>query len=197
MRRFVLIAALAAAACDHPPVKEIASAEQQVERARAAGAERYAPERWTQPEAALALARQRLESRDYQSALSASNDAVESARLAIEAIGPAKAAARRAAEDAVAEVRTVLERATAERAAAVKAGVSRKALAGMDARSQEASLQLAAVSHKLEAGSLDEVAAMTEALRTLVTPLPDAYRAARAGLEARRPRGRAARRPRG
>lgn len=46
MRRVVLIAALAAAACDHPPVEEIASAEQQVERARAIGAERYAPERW-------------------------------------------------------------------------------------------------------------------------------------------------------
>ena len=63
MRRVVLIAALAAAACDQPPVKEIAAAEQQVERARGMGAERYAPERWTQAEAALALARQRLEGR--------------------------------------------------------------------------------------------------------------------------------------
>jgi hypothetical protein len=195
MRRVVLVAALAAAACDHPPVKEIAAAEQQVERARAAGAERYAPERWKQAEAALALARQRLESRDYQSALSASNDAAESARMAIESIGPAKAVVRKAAEDAVAEVRITLDRATAERTAAVKAGVPKGSLTALDTRAQRAAQDLALSVRQLGADKLDVVEPRLAELRTEVTPLPDAYREARTKWQARRSSGRAARRP--
>ena len=48
MRQPVVLAILAAAlaaACGKPPVQEIAAVEQQIERARTAGAERYAPER--------------------------------------------------------------------------------------------------------------------------------------------------------
>lgn len=190
MRRVVLIAALAAAACDQRPVKEIAAAEQQVERARGVGAERYAPERWKEAEAALTLARQRLEDRDYRGALSAANDAAESARVAIENTGPAKAAARNAAELAVGEVRTMLDRATAERTAAVKAGVSRGSLAALDARAQRAAEQLSVAVRQLGAGKLDDVEPLLAELRTEVTPLPDLYRDARTRWEAKHPRGR-------
>ena len=136
------MAALAAVACDQPPVKEIAAAEQQVERARSIGADRYARERWTQAETALALARQRLQSRDYRGALSAANDAAESARVATEATGPAKSAARNAAEVAIGEVRTMLDRATSERTTALKAGVPKGSLAALDARGQRVAQQL-------------------------------------------------------
>jgi hypothetical protein len=81
MRPVVLIAALAAAACDQPPVTEIAAAEQQVERARAVGAERYAPEPWKEAEAADP-GPPATRGPDYHGALSAANDAAESARVA-------------------------------------------------------------------------------------------------------------------
>ncbi len=195
MRRLVLVAALAAAGCDQPPVKEIAAAAQQVERARAAGAERYAPERWKRAQAALTLARQRLEGRDYRSALSAANDAAESARLAIENTGPAKAAARKAAEVAIGEVSIMLDRATAERTTAVKAGVPRGSLAALDARAQRAAQQLAGAIQQLGSDKLDEVEPLLAELRTEVTPLPDLYRDARTQWEAKHARrGRGPRR---
>lgn len=187
-----MIAALAAAACTQPPVKEIAAAEQQVERARTIGAERYAPERWKQAQAALELARQRLEGRDYRGALSAANDAAESARGAIEAAGPAKSAARNAAEMAVGEVRTMLERATAERTTAVKAGVPRGSLAAMDTRAQRVTELLAHAVKQLGADNLTYVEPLLAELRTEVTPLPDLYRNARTQWEAKHPRGRGA-----
>jgi hypothetical protein len=198
MRRVVLIAALAATACGQPPVKEIAAAEQQVESARAIGAERYAPERWRQAEGALALARQKLEGRDYHGALSAANDAAESARQAIEATGPAKSAARNAAEMAVGEVRTMLDRATAERTAALKAGVPKGSLAALDARGQRAALQLAGAVKQLGVGNLEYVEPLLADLRTEVTPLAELYRDVRTRWEARHPRrgrGPASRRP--
>lgn len=190
MRRVVLVAALVAAACDQPPAKEIAAAEQQVERARAVGADRYAPERWSQAQAALVLARQRLEGRDYQGALSAANDAAESARVAIEATGPAKSVARKAAEDAVAEVRTILDRATTARIAAVKAGVPARSLADLNARAQRAAEQLSVAVRQLGAGKLEDVEPLLADLRTEVTPLPDLYRSARTQWEAKHPKGR-------
>ena len=191
MRRVVLIAALAAAGCDQPPVKEIAAADQQVERARAAGAERYAPERWAQAQGALTLARQRLEGGDYHGALSAANDAAESARLAIENTAPAKAAARKTAEKAVGEVRTMLDRAAAERTAAVKASVPRGWLADLDAREQRAAEQLSVAVRQLGAGHPEDVEPLLAKLRTEVTLLPADYREARTQWEAKhRPRAR-------
>lgn len=185
---FALAAVLAGAGCDQPPVKEIAAAEQQVERARAAGAERYAPERWKQAETALVLARQRLEGRDYRSALSAASDAAENARLAMEATGPAKEAATRAIQVAIGEVRTALDRADQERRAALKAGVAARALAALDKRSAEARQQLEAAGRALEAGELEYADQMMAELRTQVTPLPDLYRGARTQLAAKQPR---------
>jgi hypothetical protein len=198
MRRAVLIAAVALAACDQPPVREIAAAEQQVERARGVGAERYAPERFKEAQAALALARERLEGRDYRGALSAANDAAESARVAIDSTGPAKAAARKGAEVAIGEVRTMLDRATAERAAALTAGVPRATLAALDARGRLAAVQLSGAVRQLALDNLDFVEPVLADLRTEVTPLPDLFRDARTQWEAKHPRrgrGAVSRRP--
>lgn len=197
MRRLVLVVAVFAAGCDQPPAKEIAAAAQQVERARAAGAERYAPERWKQGETALALANQRLEARDYRGALSAAHDAAENARLAIEATGPAKSAARNGAQIALAEVRTMLDRATDARLTALKAGVPKGSLASLDARGQRAAQQLAGAVQQLDVDNLQYVEPLMADLRTEVTPLPDLYRDARAQWEAkhaRRGRGTGSRR---
>jgi len=190
MRRFVLAAALAAAGCDQPPVKEIAAAAQQVERAQAAGAERYAPERWKQAETALALASQRLEGRDYRGALSAANDAAESARIAIDTTARAKAAARSAADLALGEVRTTLDRASAERTATLKVGVPKGSLKSLDARWTRASQQYAGAVQHPGIDDLPFVEQLLAELRTDVTPLPDLYRNARIQTEAKRPRPR-------
>jgi hypothetical protein len=143
-----------------------------------------------QAASALATAHQQLEERHYRSALSAANDAAESARLALELTGPAKAAAQKQAEIAVGEVRTMLDRATAERAAALKAGVPRSTLAALDARVERANLQLSAASDRLGLKDLDYAQRMTSLLRTEVTPLADLYRGARTQWEATHPTGR-------
>jgi hypothetical protein len=191
MKRIVLLAALLAAACDQPPVKEMAAAEEQVAHARAAGADRYAPERLKDAEAALVVAHDRLRERDYRAALSAVNDAAESARLAVAAVAPAKAAARKQAEVAIVEVRTMLDRASEERTAALKAGVPRTSLVALDARGQRAAQQLAEVSNMRDAGNPDFIATLLATLRTDVTPLPDMFRDARTQWETKhKPRRR-------
>ena len=175
-----LAAVLAAAACDQPPVKEIESAEQQVARAGQAGAREWAADRYLEAEDALALARRKMEERDYRGALSSANDAADRARAAIALVEPARQAARESAELAVSEIRSTLDRAAVERAAAVKAGVSRARLAPLDARVEEAKASLADVSARL-ARSTDLAAARKalEELQIEVVPLPDQYRAIR------------------
>jgi len=192
MRRLVLLAAIAIVACDHPPTREIAAAEQQVMRAQADGAEVYAPERWKEASTALGHAHARLRERDYQGALSAANDAGESARLAIESIGPAKEKARNETTLGLAEVRSALDRVTEERAAAIKAGVAARTLAPLDARMKTAGVRVAGAGNQLEAGNYGYVADMVALLRTEVTPLPDLYRSTRTAQESKKPRTRPA-----
>lgn len=190
MKRLVLLTALLAAACDQPPVKEIAAAEQQVARARAEGADQYAPEQLKEAEAALVVARDRLRERDYRAALSAANDAAEGARLAVAAAGPARAAARKQVEVAIVEVRTMLDRASEERTAALKAGVPKASLAALDARGQRAAQQLAEVSNMRDVGNPGYVAGLLATLRTDVTPLPDMFRDLRTQWAAKHAKGR-------
>jgi hypothetical protein len=195
VRLLVLAAAVVSAACDQPPVKEIEAAEQQVARAAAAEADRYAAERFRQAQAALAAARQRLEERDYRGALSSANEAADSARQAMAATGPAKAAARESAEVALAEVKAALDRAASERAAAVKAGVPRPRLAALDARAVTARAALAGATRQLQAGEIEAARTAADALRTDVASLPDHYREVRT-RHSRRPRAGAGRSPR-
>jgi hypothetical protein len=199
MKRVLLVmAALTVVACDQPPVKEIEAAEQQVERARSERADQYAPERYNQAVAALETARTKLRERDYRAALSAANDAAESARVAVEATGPAVAAARKENELAFLEVTTALERAGVERDAAVKAGVPKSALAPIMTRADRASARVAETRRILGVANPELVAGTLGELRTEVTPLPDMFRDARTSWEAKHPKGRAkapARRP--
>jgi hypothetical protein len=175
-------------ACDQPPTKEIAAAQDQVERARNIGAEQYAPDRFKQAEAALALAQQKLQARDYRAALSAANDAADSARIAMNNTLPAKAAARSSAEMAYAEVRSALDRAAAERAQAVKAGVPKSVLAPLDARGHRAEQALAALGPQVQAGNAELVKAEADSRRIDVVPLAGMYRDARIQQSRRKPR---------
>jgi hypothetical protein len=180
--RGLALGALAAsllAACDQPPIKEIEAAEQQVARAAQAGAREYAAERYDQAEAALGVARRKMEERDYRGALSAANDAGDRARAAIALVEPARKAARESAELALAEIRSTLDQAAVERAAAVKAGVPRARLTPLDEQVTKANADLAAVTARLQGQQLAGVREALDALRIEVVPLPDLYRAAR------------------
>jgi len=193
-RAVVFAAALAAAACDQPPVKEIESAEQQVARAAQAGARVYAADRYREAEAALALARRKMEERDYRGALSSANDAADRARAALSQVEPARKAARESADLALAEIRTTLDRAASERAAAVKAGVPRTRLAPLDERVTRANAALADATARVKREDPTATRDALDALRIEVVPLPDLYRALRTqGAPRARARGAAGR----
>ena len=188
-RLAVLVAALAIAACDQPPVKEIESAEQHVAKAAQEGAREYAAERYQQAEDALVLAKRKMEDRDYRGALSAANDAADRARAALALVGPARAALRASLQLALTEVRTALDRAATERAVAVKGGVPKARLADPDARVAKATAALAEKQSRLTGSDPARMKDEIESLRIDVAPLPDLYRALRTqgAPRARRP----------
>jgi hypothetical protein len=111
MRRFAILlcTAVLAVACSEPPNKELDRAQGALDAARAAGAERYAPQEFLAATGALAEAHEAVNQRDYRLALS----------LAVDANERALAAAREAAA-ARARIIGERERALADTAAALK-----------------------------------------------------------------------------
>jgi len=99
-------------ACQQPPTREIAAAEAQMEQARQAGADRYAPNQWREAQQALEQARTRIQTKDYRGALSSANEAADKARAAARASLPAKGVVRSSTEMTQAEIRSVLEEVT-------------------------------------------------------------------------------------
>src|SRR4029453_15536553 len=133
MRRMIaLVLPLALCACDQPPAKEIAAAEVQLAQAREAGAERFAPDRFRDAEAALGLARTRVQQKDYRGALSAANDAAEKGRTAVQAVTAARANAKGAAELAQKEIGIFLEEVEQVRQEALTAKVPDEAFAELE-----------------------------------------------------------------
>ena len=118
----LVLLALSSFACGgDPPDKEIQQAQNAIDQARAAGADRYALEEYTAAVEALKNAHAAVEQRDYRLAL---NDALDSkeradnaARLAVDG----KAAARSAADKAMTAANAALNTADAKvKAAAAK-----------------------------------------------------------------------------
>jgi len=88
-------------ACSAPPQKEIDRAQQAVDAAKAAGAEQYAPESFTEATTALQQSHEAVNQRDYRLALSRAVDASDRAQEAARAAAENKAKARSQAEAAV------------------------------------------------------------------------------------------------
>jgi methionyl-tRNA synthetase len=88
-------------ACSAPPQKEIDRAQQAVDAARTAGAEKYAPESFAEATAALQQSHEAVNQRDYRLALSRAVDASDRAQEAARAAADNKARARSEAEAAV------------------------------------------------------------------------------------------------
>jgi hypothetical protein len=101
VRCTIMSAVVLFAACSEPPRKEIDRAQQAIETARSAGAERYAPETFAAATAALLQSNQAVEQRDYRLALSLAVDASERAQEAARAAADNKAKARTDTETAL------------------------------------------------------------------------------------------------
>jgi hypothetical protein len=186
-----LTAALALlAACDQPPANEIAAAQAALQQARKDQADRYAPDRVKEAEAALAAARRKVEGKDYRGALSAATEAAERSHTASQQANAAKTTLRGAAEVTRAEAEAALDDADAARLEATKDKVPESAL-------ETANAVVAAVRGELEAlgraiESSDPMAAQKQAakLRARATPLAQAYRDAAEAWKASRKRVR-------
>lgn len=176
--------------CSQPPLKEIAAAEELLERARASGAGRYAPDRLTEAEAAIALARARVEQKDYRSALSAALDAAEKSRQASSAAAAARAAARRAAEKALADARTALARADDLRRRAAAAGVPDRAFADPARAAEDVRHRVESVSAALAKDDLPEAQQQAVELQKRAAELTERFQAAQRRWQSTRPRPR-------
>jgi hypothetical protein len=193
MRRpLVLIACLALCSCEEPPNKELVAAESQVELARQAGAEQYAPARLHEAEAAMEDARRKIGEKDYRGALSSASDAADKAKGAAKAAAAAKALTRGTAEMAQAEARIALDEAAQIKAEAIKEKVPEAAFEQLEPRAQKLSQDLEAAAATLKRGDLLEAQKASASLKTEATALPAAYRGAVDAWQAAHPRGRRA-----
>jgi len=124
-----LVTALAAAGCGEPPTKEMHQAQGAIDAARAAGAERYAPEEYQAAVDALKHAEDAVAQRDYRLALNHALDSRERAQNSAREAASERAEARSRAERTLAEVTTALAAAAVKLDAAAEAKVPAKSLA--------------------------------------------------------------------
>jgi Domain of unknown function (DUF4398) len=156
MRASVRAAALAAcvvcaslaSGCAEPPSKEMHLAQGAIDAARAAGAERYAPDEFRAAVEALERSEEAVAQRDYRLALNHALDSRERAQNSARQAASGRAQARSLAERTLAGVTTALAGAALKLDAAAAAKVPAKALAGARAAIE------ATQRHVQEAGTL-------------------------------------------
>jgi len=127
LRAWVLALVLLTA-CGTPPHKEIDQAQGAIDAARAAGADRLAPEEFTAATTSLTLANQAVEQRDYRLALNHALESREHAQNAARAAAEAHGHLLGEVERALAEVTAMLAQANGRLTTAERAKVSRRVL---------------------------------------------------------------------
>jgi len=172
------LAVLTLTACAEPPTREIEAARAALTRAREAGAERFAPERFRAAAAALDTAQGKLEAKDYRAALSAAADAGEKSRSALQAAEAARTLAKSAAETSVVEVQALFDDVRTIRDEAVGAKVPERAFADLDPELGEAQRAASAISDTLAQGNFAEAQKAATELRGKTVDLPDRYQQA-------------------
>jgi small-conductance mechanosensitive channel len=105
----LLTASVIATACSAPPTREMNQAQGAIETARAAGADRYAPEEYGAAVAALEKSREMATQRDYRQALNFALDARERAVDAARSGAERMAQVRSEAESAVRVAAAILQ----------------------------------------------------------------------------------------
>jgi hypothetical protein len=186
---WTLLAALWLAACNHPPLQEVAAAEGLLEQARSEGAEEFAPERWKEAQEALRTAKARLQERDYRGAISSATEAAERSRAAGQAAVAGKAAARQTVEADRAEVDAVLAELASLRGQAAKARVPEATFAEVEGAAAAVREGLKEVESRLEQGDLLAARALAAELKARAAPLTTAFRQAQVKWEAAHSRG--------
>ena len=126
----ILAIAFATAGCGEPPTKEMNQAQGAIDAARAAGADRYAPDEYQAAVDALDARRTPSAQRDYRLALNDALDSRERAQNAAREASSERAEARSRAERTLAEVTTALAVAAVKLDKAAEAKVPAKSLAG-------------------------------------------------------------------
>lgn len=189
-RALTIVAALLLCSCEEPPNKEIAAAEQQIEQARKAGAEQYAPARLGEAEAAMQDAHRKVGEKDYRGALSSATDAADKARGAAKAASAARTLARGAAELAQAEARVALEEVAEIREQARKGRVPDTVFEELEPRVRKVSDDLESAAATLQRGDVLEAQQAAAAIKAEAAPLPGLFRNAMEGWKAARPKGR-------
>jgi hypothetical protein len=182
--------------CAEPPHKEMNQAQGAIDTARAAGADRYAPEEYEAAEAALVRSYAAVDDRDYRLALNYAIDARERAQESARLAADQKSRVRsrvdetlRRADAMLADANSRLEQAQQAKVPARELAPTLKTIAALDA-------QLVAVRASIQRDQLLEAQASLDELlasRKMATSGMDAATAARA---APRPPRRAAPRKR-
>lgn len=179
--RGLVALSLLSLACAEPPHKEMSRAEGAIEAARAAGAETYAADEFSNAQRALERSKVAVDESDYRQALSQALDAFEQAELAAATAATQKAKARGDVDAKLAEVVARVKELSDELDAVIASKVSesrlkpsRTRLAALQQRLQEArSLSEAGDLQKatmLLTGVADEIPALVKGLEDLKTP---------------------------
>ena len=119
-------------ACGTPPHKELDQAQGAIDAARAAGADRLAPDEFAAATTSLTLANQAVDQRDYRLALNHALESREHAQNAARAAAEAHGRLRAEVERSITEVTGMLAQAKGRLTTAERTRVSRRVL--IDAR---------------------------------------------------------------
>jgi hypothetical protein len=123
-----LLALVLLTACGTPPHKEIDQAQGAIDAARAAGADRLAPDEFTAATTSLTLAKQAVDQRDYRLALNNALESREHAQNASRGAAEAHARLRAEVERSLNEVTAMLAQANGRLTTAERARVSRRVI---------------------------------------------------------------------
>ena len=123
-----MLALVLLTACGTPPHKEIDQAQGAIDAARAAGADRLAPEEFTAAMTSLTLANQAVEQRDYRLALNHALESREHAQNAARAAAEAHGRLRGEVERGLNEVTGMLAQAKGRLTTAERTRVARRIL---------------------------------------------------------------------
>lgn len=131
MRRLFIaciVTALAAVGCAEPPHKEMDQAQGSIDAARAAGAERYAPDEYAAATTALNNSNDAVTAGDYRLALNYALESLEQSLAAAKTAADNKARVRAEVERNMTEIAGLLAQANTQLAAARRARVPARLL---------------------------------------------------------------------
>lgn len=182
-----IVCAIVLPACSEPPQKEITRAQGAIDAARAAGAERYAPEALTAATGALQQAHEAVDQRDYRLALSRAVDAFDRAQDAARLAADGRTRARSDAETAINAANVALQQLEARLKAADTARVPPKEIAVGRRVAKDAAATLQKARAQFGGGNYAEAIASVKGVDAAIRAQIDAVDQATTARTKRRP----------